>query len=176
MYATILLYPFTAEGEVLPDSEQPNILARVSHYVDPVSSSAFTTSELAVTDPTESDLLTRFLSAMYAANLFLQTPSNKKCATSAIATQLQVSTEVAKREYKAATDPYTGEVSPGGNFTVNEQGLLNVIAIRQEFGGFNGLPSNFNFSAATIPGKGNLIDYTIRDAAVATLKNLDPTC
>lgn len=166
----MLLYPFTAEGEVLSASQKPNILARVSDYVNPVSSSAFTTRQSAITNHTESSLLTRFVSAMYAANLYLQNPLNKHCATSLIAKQLQVSTEVAQLEYAAATDPQTGEISPGGAFTVNRSGLLNVIEVRDEFGGFSGLPSNYNFAAAIAPGPGKLIDYTIRNAAVASLK------
>lgn len=170
VFATMLLYPFTAEGEVLSASQKPNILARVSDYVNPVSSSAFTTRQSAITNHTESSLLTRFVSAMYAANLYLQNPLNKHCATSLIAKQLQVSTEVAQLEYAAATDPQTGEISPGGAFTVNRSGLLNVIEVRDEFGGFSGLPSNYNFAAAIAPGPGKLIDYTIRNAAVASLK------
>jgi hypothetical protein len=170
VFATIVTYPFTAEGEVLPATQKPNILARVSDFVNPISSSAFTTRESAITNQTESSLLTRFVSAMYAANLFLQNPNNKHCATSLIAKQLQVSTAAAQLEYAAATDPHTGEVSPGGDFTVSVPGLLNVISVRNEFGGFSGLPSNFNFLAAITPGPGKLIDYTIRNAAVASLK------
>lgn len=170
VFATMLLYPFTAEGEVLAASQRPNVLAQVVDYVNPVSSSAFTVRESALNDCAESDLLVRFVSAMYAANLFLQDPSNEQCATSAIAKQLQVSTTVAQLEYTAATNSETGEVSPGGNFTVNQLGLLNVIAVREEFGGFSQLPSDFNFTAAITPGPGRLIDYAIRDAAVASLK------
>jgi hypothetical protein len=170
VYATMLLYPFTAEGEVLPGSQRPNILARVSDFVNPISSSAFTARESALSDYAETGLLIRFISAMYAANLFLQNPINKQCATSAIAKQLQVSAEVAQLEYTAATNPDTGEVSPGGNFTVNESGLLSVIAVREEFGGFSKLPSDFNFAGSIVPGEGQLIDYSIRDAAVASLK------
>jgi hypothetical protein len=72
-------------------------------------------------------------------------------------------------EYTAATSPVSGEVSPGGKFTVNQPGLKNVIAVRKEFGGFN-VPATFDFNAATIPGTGKLIDYSVRDAAVARLK------
>lgn len=166
----MLLYPFTAEGEVLPASQQPNILARVSDFVNPISSSAFTARESAMRSPAGGDLLTRFISAMYAANLFLRNPINRQSATSAIARQLQVSADVAQLEYTAATSPDMGEVSPGGNFTVDEAGLLSVIAVREEFGGFGQLPSDFNFTAAVAPGEGKLIDYSIRDAAVAILK------
>ena len=115
---------------------------------------------------------------MYAANLFLQDPTNKECSISAIGKQLNVSADVAQPEYSAATNKDTGEVSPGGNFTVNQEGLLNVIKVREEFGGFSNLPSDFNFTSAIVPGKGRLIDYSIRDAAVAGLKDylLSTTC
>ncbi|KAH8819001.1 hypothetical protein F5884DRAFT_688047 [Xylogone sp. PMI_703] len=169
VYATMLLYPFTAEGEGLPSSQRPNVLAPVSDVVNPISSSAFTTRASALTDPKETDLLTRFLGAMYTANLYLHNPHNQKCATAAIRKQLNVSSEVAQLEYTSATNPETGEVS-GGNFTVSESGILNIIAVREEFGGFSGLPADFNFTAAVVPGTGKLIDYSIRDAAVVNLK------
>lgn len=155
---------------MLAASRKPNVLEDVSAVVNPISSSAFTTRESALSNGEKTNLLTRFISAMYAANLFLQNPKNKACATSAIAKQLQVTDEVAELEYTAATNSDTGEVS-GGNFTVNEQGLMNVIAVREEFGGFSGLPVDFNFTAAIVPGTGKLIDYSIRDAAVKALKD-----
>ncbi|RFU24699.1 hypothetical protein B7463_g11636, partial [Scytalidium lignicola] len=169
VYATILLYPFTAEGEVLPSSQTPNVIARVSDFVNPISSSAFTARESALTDPKESNLLTRFLAAMYAANLYLLNPNNKKCATNAIQNQLGVSAAAAALEYTAATNSQTGEVS-GGKFTVNVPGIMNVIATRAEFNGFSNLPADYNFTAAVIHGVGQLIDYSIRDAAVNILQ------
>lgn len=178
VYATILTYPFTAEGEVLTAAQRPNILARVSDFVNPVSSSAFTARQSALSNSTEEDLLARFVSAMYAANLYLHDPGKENCSKIAIEKQLNVSTTVAQLEYSAATAHDTGEVSPGGNFTVSETGLLNVIAVREEFDGFANLPSDYNFTAAIIPGKGQLIDYSIRDAAVAILQKdlLETTC
>lgn len=174
----MLLYPFTAEGKVLDDSEKPNILATVSEFVNPVSSSAFTTSQAALSDPTQVDKLTRFMSAMYAANLYLLNSTNQACATSAIANQLGVSAEVAALEYTSATSSSSGEISVGSNFTVSSTGLINVIDVRQEFGGFSGLSSSYDFMDAIAPGTGKLIDYTIRDAAVAALKTqlLETTC
>lgn len=165
----MLLYPFTEEGEVLPSGQSPNILVPVSEVVNPISSSAFTTRESALSDEKESWLLTRFLAAMYTANFYLQNPWNKKCAVNAIAKQLNVSSEVAQLAYTDATNADTGEVSCG-DFTVNSTGLLNIIAVRDEFGGFANLPSDYNFSAAIVPGPGKLIDYTLRDAALVNLK------
>ncbi|KAM0168230.1 hypothetical protein ACHAPF_011204 [Botrytis cinerea] len=170
VYATMLLYPFTAEGKVLDASERPNILAMVSEFVNPVSSSAFTTSQAALSDPTQVDKLTRFISAMYAANLYLLNSTNQACTTSAIATQLGVTAEVAALEYTSATSSSSGEISVGSNFTVSSTGLINVIDVRQEFGGFSSLSSSYDFMDAIAPGTGKLIDYTIRDAAVAALK------
>jgi len=166
----MLVYPFTAEGEVIPTSQRPNILARVSGSVDPVSSSAFTVRQTALSNCTEKDVLVRFMSAMYAANLYLHNPTKKTCSLRAIGQQLNLSATVAQLEYNTATAIDTGEVSLGGNFTVSQMGLLNVIAVREEFGGFSSLPSDFNFTAAIAPGEGQLIDYSIRDLAVAGLK------
>jgi hypothetical protein len=178
VYATILVYPFTAEGEALAAAQRPNILARVSDVVDPISSSAFTARQSALSNCTENDVLVRFMSAMYTANLYLRNPTKKTCSLRAIGKQLNVTTTVAQLEYNAATAADTGEVSPGGTFTVSQTGLLNVIAVREEFNGFSSLPSDYNFTAAMVPGEGKLIDYSIRDLAVAGLKKhlLKRTC
>ncbi|CZR66472.1 uncharacterized protein PAC_16373 [Phialocephala subalpina] len=151
VYATMLVYPFTTEGEALPTAQRPNILARVS---DPISSSAFTARQSALSNCTENDVLVRFMSVIHAANLYLRNPAQKTCSL----------------EYNAATAADTGDVSPGGPFTVNQTGLLNVMAVREEFNGFSSLPSEYNFAAAIVPDEGKLIDYSIRDLVVASLK------
>ena len=114
--------------------------------------------------------MVRFLAAMYAANQYLNMPAKKNCSVTAIARQLNVSTSTAELEYTSATQSDTGEVSPGGNFTVNQQGLINIINVRQEFGGFASLPPGFDFSSAITPGPGKLIDYCLRNRAVELFK------
>ena len=104
---------------------------------------------------------------MYAANCFLADRKNKPMVISAIASTLNITTAVATAEYAAATDPLTGETSPGKNFNVNRQGLLNVIDVRGQFNGFTGAGPTFNFATAIEPGTGKLIDYSVRDQAVA---------
>ncbi|KAI0154626.1 periplasmic binding protein-like II [Xylariaceae sp. FL1272] len=171
VYATILTYPYTSERVGLPTAQQPNILARLSEFVNPISSSAFTTRETALRNETQVGLLTRFISAVGAANMFLGNSSTqtKEDAIRAIRTQLNVSADVAALEYAAATAPGTGEVSLGGIFTVSREGLRNIISVRREFGGFGGVPGDFDFDVAIVPGVGKLIDYSIRDAAVVLL-------
>jgi hypothetical protein len=104
---------------------------------------------------------------MYAANMVLLNPKAKPCSIQAIAAQLGVSKAVASSEYTSVINPVTGEVSPGGSFTVHPMGIMNDVQVRLGFGGFGGVPSGFNFAAALEPGPGQLIDYSIRDAAVA---------
>jgi hypothetical protein len=166
---TILVYPFTAMGEVLPLQQRPNILARVSDIVGPISSSAFTVSETALNNCSKSDLMGRFIGAMYTASIILLDPSKKTCSIQAIQNQLNVTTNTALLEYAAAINPIYGEISPDRKFTVNQAGLNTIIAVREKFGGFASLPPTFNFSLATTPGTGNLIDYSIRDKVVASL-------
>lgn len=105
---------------------------------------------------------------MLEANQYLGDSKRKSCAIDAISAQLNVSTAVATAEYAAATDPETGEVAlmQAGVFNVSRQGLLNVIDVRAQFGGFTGVPAGFNFADAIIPGPGKLIDYSLRDQAV----------
>ena len=73
---------------------------------------------------------------MYAANQYLNMAANERCAVQAIMQQLNISSAVAQAEYQAATNALSGEVSPGGNFSVDRIGLLDVIDIRARFGGF----------------------------------------
>ncbi|KAL7965077.1 hypothetical protein HDV63DRAFT_398152 [Trichoderma sp. SZMC 28014] len=167
VYATILTYPFTAEGEALPTGEAPNILARISDVIAPVTSSAFTIREPSLSNRTETALLTRFMTSMLAANRFLLNPKNKACSIQAIAQQLGVSQAIATQEYGSATNPISGEISPPLNdFTVNQTGIMNDVVIRSKFGGFT-VASGFNFTEALIPGHGKLIDYSVKNAAVA---------
>lgn len=167
MYATLLTYPFTVESQSLPAGQAPNVLARVSDYIAPITSSAFTIRQSSLSDQAKSALLTRFLASMYAASRFLLNPANARCSVKAIAGQLGVSLDVAKKEYASATNALSGEISPGGNFMFNEEGLLNDVMVRSSFGGFSGVADDFNFTEALQPGTGKLIDYSIRDAAIA---------
>lgn len=166
VYATILNYPFTVESQSLPAGEAPNVLARVSDYVAPITSSAFTVRESSLSNKTESALLARFLASMYAANRYLLNPANANCSVRAMAKQLGVSTDVAWQEYTSVTDPVSGEISPGGDFTFNMEGLLNDVMVRSSFGGFSSVSDDFNFTDALQPGTGKLIDYSVRNAAV----------
>ena len=119
-------------------TQKPHILARLQDYVNPITSVAFTARQAALNNTTEAALLARFLAAMYTANRYLHTDetANRACAVQAIARQLDVSSAVAEAEYAAATSIVSGEVSPDGNFTVNRIGVLNVIDVRGQFGGF----------------------------------------
>lgn len=166
VYATILTYPFTLEGEALPQGEAPNVLARVADYIAPITSSAFMAREDSLSNSTETALLTRFVAAMLAANVFLNDPSQANCSIKAISLQLNITDELAAKEYASATNNISGEVSVGGNFTVDQLGALNDVDIRKEFDGFSDLSENFDFAAALDPGEGKLIDYSILNAAV----------
>ena len=46
VFATILTYPFTIEGSALPAGQAPNILARISDFVAPITSTAFNMTQL----------------------------------------------------------------------------------------------------------------------------------
>lgn len=174
VYATILTYPFTSQADFVTAAKHPNILARISDFIQPFSSSAFTVREAALNDASERSLIRTFISAMYAANQFLSIPAQKNCSITAISKQLNVSVAVATSAYASATDPLAGETSsPGSNFTVNRQGLLNVIDVRSQFGGFVQASAAFDFADAILPGIGKLVDYSVRDEAV---KAVVPYC
>lgn len=180
MYATIITAPYTAYFSSLPASSRPNILARASDFVAPFSSTAFTVAQDTLLNATSRELVTRFVGAMYDANKLLASSNAtaQKCAVNAIAAQLDVSTAIAQLEYATTTDVLTGETAPGqdGNFTVSRIGLLNVIDVRNQFGGFGNLSAGFNFETAILPGSGKLIDYSVRDAAVEMDLAFEPKC
>ena len=178
VYATILTYPFTSEAGGVPEAQQPNILARVSDFIQPLTSSAFTARDSALNDTTQRALIRTFMAAMYSANQFLADPAQQNCSIAAIAGQLNVSTTVATSAYNSAINPLSGETSsPGGNFTVNRQGILNIIDVRNQFDGFAQVPAGFNFAEAIIPGKGKLIDYSVLNEALnATIQYCPVGC
>ncbi|KAL7809222.1 hypothetical protein V8C26DRAFT_411941 [Trichoderma gracile] len=167
VYATILTYPFTVEGQNLSPGQAPNILARISDVVSPITSSAFTIRQSSLASKSETALLTRFMTSMYAANKFLLSSKNKRCSIQALVKQLGVSQGVAAQEYASAINGLSGEVSPPRNdFSVSQTGIMNDVQIRLQFGGFS-TPPDFNFTAALVPGTGKLIDYSVRNAAIA---------
>ncbi|CAG8962270.1 hypothetical protein HYFRA_00005325 [Hymenoscyphus fraxineus] len=171
VHATILTYPFTQFIQALPLSERPTILARVSDVIQPLSSSAITVAESSLSNDLKRDVLIRFFAALYAANKYLARPENKNCATRAIQRQLNVTEEVAKGEYAAATDPISGEsINSATNFNVSRQGLLNVIDVRAQFGGLSGIANGegFDYVQAIEPGIGRMIDYSVRNEAIRT--------
>ncbi|KAL9114886.1 MAG: hypothetical protein Q9227_001129 [Pyrenula ochraceoflavens] len=173
VFATILVYPFTAMLQQIDNSTRPNILARASQYSDlnPLSSSAFTVASSTVPcNSSRHDSAVRFLTAMLAANRFLACPENSAASINAIASQINVSSAIAQAEYTAATDPTTGETTSmqGGVFNVSTQGLINVINVRNNAGGLDE-DVNTVTTEATTPGPGQLIDYSLRDEAVAML-------
>ncbi|KAK4540882.1 hypothetical protein LTR36_008824 [Oleoguttula mirabilis] len=175
VYATILTYPFTSEASVVPVDQRPNILARVSDFIQPFTSSAFTVRNQALSNTTQRALIRTFMAAMYSANQFLADPAQKNCSIAAIANQLNVSTAAATSAYSSAIDPLTGETSsPGSNFTVNRQGLLNVIDVRSQFDGFTEVLAGFNFAEAILPSAGNLIDSSVRDEALNATVQYSP--
>jgi hypothetical protein len=150
------------------------ISAKESHKT--ISKPMFVAPVLA--NATKVALITRFMTAFYEASVFLANPENQRCSIGAIAAQLNVSTDVAASEYALATDPVTGETKwPGANnFMVNRQGLLNVIDLRGQFGGFANNTVRFDFADAILPGVGKFIGYTIRDKAIAAASDYKSKC
>lgn len=177
VFGTLLTYPFTENDVALNASARPNILARAVDYVNPFLSEVFTVRTASLNNTSEFDMIVRFQSAMLAANMYLNDTRNGNCSVLAIQKTLNISEAVAESQYYAAIDPLTGETtSPGGNFTLNRQALLNVIDLRSQYDGFDDLPDNFNFIDELVtPGTDKFIDYRVRDAAVAGLDSYSPS-
>jgi hypothetical protein len=167
-FATLLTYPFTAMGTSL--ATPVNILARISSFVQPYSSRELAVATSTLANPTKREAITRFITAYYQANLFLQDASNKPCVLNALVSGLNISTDLAELEYAAATNPLTGEtVANLGNFTVSPQGLLNIVDLRSQFDGFPTLKNGTNLVSALAPGSGKFIDYSVLQTAVSAV-------
>lgn len=179
-YGTILNGANTAQLIQYPPGVRPNIVANISDFIWPYAATSFTVHTPVLANATKVALLTRFLTAFYQASLYISDPANKNCSIAAIANRLNVSMQVAEADYVIATSPVNGETQgiEGNNFTVNRQGLLNVIDLRQQFGGFASAVGSVDLADAILPGTGKFIDYEIRDAAVkaAAKSSCRPRC
>lgn len=165
-FAAILTYPFTAMGQELTNNPL-NILARISDFISPYASRELAIPSSTLNSTTKLPLVTTFYKSFYEANVFLQNASNKPCVISSLMTNLNISMTTAENEYLAATNNLTGETMPElDNFSVSPQGILNIIDLRSQFGGFPNISADFDFVDALAPGPNNLIDYSVQSAVL----------
>lgn len=158
VYATLLLYPFTILSE-----SQPNIkvLEQFVDYVTPYQSSVLAVTKTAAAE--QGDTLVAFLRAYIRASQFAADPANREIVLANIAAELDVPLDVAQRQLDAALDPITGE---NQNAQLDEQGLISVINLRQEFGGFNRLVDSAELAR---PSRGGLYNDQYWQAAISSL-------
>lgn len=143
----------------------------------PYTSNVFTVDGTTLSNTTKTATYQRFISAMHAANLFLAKPSKRNCSIAAVTAQLGVGMKVAAEQVAATTNVLTGETAEVlyKNFSVSRIGLLNVIDLRSQFGGFN-VPSGFGFADAIVPGAGKLVDYSVLEKALKGKRRVIPAC
>lgn len=164
VYATLLLYPFTILSETQPNIK---VLERFSDYVVPYQSTV-----LAVTRDyadEQGDTITAFLRAYIRASQFAADPVNRDVVIAIIAAELDVPFNVAARELDEALDETSGE---NQNAQLDEQGLINVINLRQEFGSFN---RAVNSAQLARPSRSGLYDEQYWQAAINSLLPVSPT-
>ena len=161
------------------------VLGSVADYISPYSHMTLLTSNVitstSTSTPTYSNTtsnstapITRFYTALLAANEYLAIHSSEVISITAIGSYLNTTADLAHLLYNAAVDT-TGEIGGGGpgNFSVDVDGLDAVMSLRRQFGGFAELSirhSNFDFGAFVQNGGPGVVGYGIRDAA---LKGLD---
>ncbi|EJD43195.1 hypothetical protein AURDEDRAFT_89067 [Auricularia subglabra TFB-10046 SS5] len=176
VFGTILTYPFSTDTELAAHLDPPlPILARVSDFVNPFSSSALTVASSAFDNLTPASPHARAIAAMLSANRFLA--SGGPCSRAAIAAELGLpaDSDVVSAELAALTDPATGETAQT-DFEVNPLALFNVIDVRTLQNGFAGAGERFDFVDAITPGAGKLIDYRLRDIAKTMLTDGPDAC
>ncbi|KAG8527312.1 uncharacterized protein KY384_008056 [Bacidia gigantensis] len=171
--ATIFPYQVLANliAAAAPAPQKPNILARAQDFVNPLSDLVLTVASSTLTNPNGDKYLAiqRFVTALLRANAYLAKPANKRKVIQLLQRSGGYSpAAAAEAVYGYVTDPAVGEIATDqmGRFDVSRQGLLNVIDVRNQFGGFAGVAEGFDFVDAITPGPGKLIDYALRDRAL----------
>ena len=171
--ATVFPYQVVANLIAANGPNKPNILAQAEDFVNPLSDLVLTVASSTLSSPNSDryQAILRFVTALLRANKYLAKASNKKKVIQLLQKSGGYSEAAAEAVYGYATDPDVGETATQQNrkFDVTRQGLLNVIAIREQFDGFAGVPKGFNFVDAITPGPGKLVDYSLRDKAFAAL-------
>jgi len=184
-YATIMSFPTST---IFVQENNLTVLGSVADYISPYSHMTLLTSNVTITTtPTYSNTtsnstalpLTRFYTALLAANEYLAIHSSEVISITAIGSYLNTTADLAHLLYNAAVDSTTGEIGGGGpgNFSVDTDGLDAVMSLRKQFGGFAELSirhSGFDFGAFVQDGGPGVVGYEIRDAALEGLDGWVP--
>jgi ABC-type nitrate/sulfonate/bicarbonate transport system substrate-binding protein len=105
------------------------------------------------------DVLVRFIRAGYDATRWCTDPANREEAIALLMAQPNTSRALAEQLYEEQLDADTGLIPDG---SLDRLGLLNVLELRAEFGGFD---ERQNLRYLTTPASG-LYDLSYRRAAV----------
>jgi len=155
-YAALITFPYTAQ---LVASNRSDIfpLARFSDYTAPYQSISYAVLTSKTKNATYMEQQTRFLQGYYMAYQFANNTNNKAKVIQDLSVYLNVSIPTATAGYAAILDQKSGEVV--NNLFLDPLGVLNVLAIRQQTGGFS---RQANFTAGMLPVQegGAFIDYT----------------
>jgi len=163
VYAALLTFPYPS---LLSAANRSDIyvLGRASDYVAPYQSVGYAILTSKLKNATAMEYNTRFLEGYYLAYLFANNSANREKVITDLSSNafFNLSRPVATNAYGAILNQVSGEVV--NNLFLSPLGIINVVAIRQQFGGFS-YPANF--SAAQLENKdgGVIIDYTaLREA------------
>jgi len=163
VYAALLTFPFTS---ILGAANRSDIyiLGRASDYVAPYQSIGYAVLTTNLNNNTAMEYNTRFLQGYYSAYLFANSTTNRVKVIADLANNqfFNLSLATATAAYNAITNQVSGEVV--NNLFLNPLGVLNVVAIRQQFGGFL-YPANFTAAQLENKDGGVFINYTaLREA------------
>ncbi|GLV53667.1 hypothetical protein KDH_05190 [Dictyobacter sp. S3.2.2.5] len=129
-YATMLASPYIEQARAV---SYLNDIASLSTYTEPYQGTSIAITRSYGQHNTAT--VDRFLTAMILGSMYAANPSNQSAVIADIAKADGVSTQIAANIYAdTEQNTTTGE---NVNEQVNQQGLVNTINLRQEFGGFN---------------------------------------
>lgn len=141
VYATILGTPFSEQAQ---DASTLIDLGHFSSYLAPYQGSS-----LALTQNYarfHADTVKAFIRATILGRSFAANPANQSTVIADIARTFNVSTQIATDIYNDSQSALTGE---NPHEQLNQQGLINTINLRQQFGGFT---TTVDVNALSQPG------------------------
>ncbi|WP_162005031.1 ABC transporter substrate-binding protein [Dictyobacter vulcani] len=156
VYATILGTPFSEQAHYVSTLKD---VAQLSSSVSPYQGATLVTTRAYA--QANKQTMTNFIAAMAQGYIFAANPANQDTVIADIATADKVSTQV-------ATDVYNDSIKDTvrGEGALSNQGLINTINLRQQFGGFT---APVNAKDLIKPGKNSLYDDEYWNAAIKQL-------
>jgi hypothetical protein len=173
LHATVLQTPqsVTWEYEQETFSTPVTQIAALRDFVAPIMGNVVAVKPATLTNATKVSHLQNFLKGMMIGQKFFKNPANSAAVIDSLAVALasqRVTPESAVGMYEQLSYGIDGTNQITDGLDIPQLANLNVAYIRQRF---NGFPTQYpDFSPLLTTGPDGLVDYTIRDSALAAVQ------